>query len=282
MDEEYEYESLGANSTMAQNAIAGAFAGIGEHCLMYPVDSIKTRMQVLSASTTIRWSRTKLWRGVFSVVLGAGPAHALHFATFEHCKERFSASEGSQHLIAAGAAGACATLTHDAFMTPFDVIKQRMQLPNSTHRTIWECARTVCAKEGVKAFYISFPTTLSMSIPFQSVQFATYDYFQSVLNPSHIYNPKTHVAAGALAGIVASSITTPLDVIKTLLQTRGTSDDPRIRNASGFWDAAKIISERHGYRGFFRGFRPRVLTHMPSTAISWSVYEYFKSFLSTP
>lgn len=278
-------------------------------------------MQVLSASTTIRWSRTKLWRGVFSVVLGAGPAHALHFATFEHCKERFSTSEGSQHLIAAGAAGACATLTHDAFMTPFDgtwswkrvgkkerwgeeerererereknekrtdgesnlsVIKQRMQLPNSTHRTIWECARTVCAKEGVKAFYISFPTTLSMSIPFQSVQFATYDYFQSVLNPSHIYNPKTHVAAGALAGIVASSITTPLDVIKTLLQTRGTSDDPRIRNASGFWDAAKIISERHGYRGFFRGFRPRVLTHMPSTAISWSVYEYFKSFLSTP
>lgn len=44
MDEEYEYESLGANSTMAQNAIAGAFAGIGEHCLMYPVDSIKVKI----------------------------------------------------------------------------------------------------------------------------------------------------------------------------------------------------------------------------------------------
>lgn len=38
---EYDYESLGANSTASQNAIAGALAGIGEHCLMYPVDSIK-------------------------------------------------------------------------------------------------------------------------------------------------------------------------------------------------------------------------------------------------
>lgn len=40
-DIEYEYESLGANSTMTQNAIAGALAGIGEHCIMYPVDSIR-------------------------------------------------------------------------------------------------------------------------------------------------------------------------------------------------------------------------------------------------
>jgi solute carrier family 25 iron transporter 28/37 len=26
---------------MAQNALAGAMAGIGEHCIMYPVDSIR-------------------------------------------------------------------------------------------------------------------------------------------------------------------------------------------------------------------------------------------------
>lgn len=54
------------------------------------------------------------------MVLGAGPAHAFHFATFEYCKERFSTPGSSQHVIAAGAAGACATLIHDAFMTPFD------------------------------------------------------------------------------------------------------------------------------------------------------------------
>lgn len=46
MSEEYDYESLGSNSSMAQNALAGAFAGAAEHCAMYPVDSIKvSKMQ---------------------------------------------------------------------------------------------------------------------------------------------------------------------------------------------------------------------------------------------
>ncbi|KAG0167143.1 Fe(2+) transporter [Apophysomyces sp. BC1015] len=300
-DYEYEYESLGANSTMVQNAIAGALAGIGEHCIMYPIDSIKTRMQVLSSSSAhttnaIRstsrstWlnSHRHLWRGVYSVVMGAGPAHAVHFATYEFCKESFErqmstskqAPENIRHLIASGAAGACATFSHDVMMTPFDVIKQRMQLRDSTYRSVRECARKVYAAEGFKAFYISLPTTLYMSIPFQSIQFTTYEFFRSFLNPGGAYDPKSHVVAGALAGMVASSVTIPLDVIKTLLQTRGSSTDPRIRNASGFWDAAKIIGERYGYQGFFRGFKPRILTHMPSTAVSWTVYEYFKWFLS--
>ena len=155
-------------------------------------------------------------------------------------------------------------------------MKQRMQLRESTYKNVRECARTVFAKEGITAFYVSLPTTLAMSVPFQSIQFATYEYSRRWLNPTGQYDPKTHVVAGAIAGAFASSVTTPLDVCKTLLQTRGQSTDPRIRNASGLLDAMTIIKQRYGFRGFFRGYKPRVLTNMPSTAISWSVYEYFK------
>ncbi|CEJ01952.1 hypothetical protein G6F70_005626 [Rhizopus microsporus] len=303
-DIEYEYESLGANSTMTQNAIAGAMAGIGEHCIMYPVDSIRTRMQVLSVPelTTAITSRKQwikqgnLWKGVYSVIAGAGPAHAVHFATYEFCKERFNRSIAystevklpngdvltiPSHLIASAGAGAIATFSHDFLLTPFDVIKQRMQIQGIKYTSVRECAKTVYRTEGLKAFYISFPTTLSMSIPFQSVQFATYEYCRSKLDPAGTYSPKTHVIAGAVAGAVASSVTTPLDVIKTLLQTRGTSIDPEVRDVRGFRQAARLIYSRYGIKGFFRGFRPRVLTNMPSTAISWSVYEYFKWFLAS-
>ncbi|CAG8767515.1 5916_t:CDS:1, partial [Ambispora leptoticha] len=38
---EVEYEALPENSSIAVNLIAGALAGIGEHTIMYPVDSIK-------------------------------------------------------------------------------------------------------------------------------------------------------------------------------------------------------------------------------------------------
>ncbi|RCI06361.1 Fe(2+) transporter [Rhizopus stolonifer] len=287
---EYDYESLGNNSTMAQNAIAGALAGIGEHSIMYPVDSIRTRMQVLSVpklTLAIKDTPKKqlkkhrnLWRGVYSVIVGAGPAHAVHFATYEYCKEKFNVLmahnarvklphektiEVPNHLLVSAAAGAIATFSHDFLMTPFDVR---------------DCAKKVYRNEGLRAFYISFPTTLSMSIPFQSVQFATYDYFRSKLQSGGEYSPKVHMISGAVSGAVASSITTPLDVIKTLLQTRGSSQDLEIRNAKGFRDATNLIYGRHGISGFFRGYRPRILANMPSTAISWSVYEYFKWFLA--
>lgn len=42
-DNDYDYESLGDNTSMTQNALAGALAGIAEHCAMYPVDSIKVK-----------------------------------------------------------------------------------------------------------------------------------------------------------------------------------------------------------------------------------------------
>lgn len=82
-----------------------------------------------------------------------------------------------------------------------------MQLKDSVYRSVRECARTVYAKEGITAFYISLPTTLSMSIPFQSIQFSTYERCLSLLNPGGQYDPKSHVVAGAVAGVVASSIT---------------------------------------------------------------------------
>lgn len=41
-----------------------------------------------------------LWRGVSSVILGAGPAHAVHFGTYEAMKELIGANEVGTHWLA--------------------------------------------------------------------------------------------------------------------------------------------------------------------------------------
>ncbi|KAL1921857.1 uncharacterized protein VTP21DRAFT_10499 [Calcarisporiella thermophila] len=288
-----DYEALPETAPVYVHLMAGAAAGITEHVVMYPVDFLKTRMQILNPSPAAvytgisnAFSRitstegvTRLWRGVNSVILGAGPAHALYFATYEKCKDVFGGNREGYHPIATSVAGAIASIFHDAFMTPFDVIKQRMQLHGSTHPTIMACARSVYRVEGLRAFYISYPTTLSMSIPFQSIQFTTYEFFRKLLNPENKYDPWVHIVSGGLSGAVAAAATTPLDVVKTLLQTRGQATDPRIQNCSGFWQGAQLVYERNGPRGFFRGLQPRILAHMPSTALSWSVYEAAKYFI---
>jgi asparaginyl-tRNA synthetase len=188
-------------------------------------------------------------------------------------------------LIFAAVSGAAATIASDALMNPFDgkpqtvrlrlhrltlaVIKQRMQVHGSIYRSVAHCAKSVFQKEGFTAFYVSYPTTLCMTVPFTALQFTAYESISKSINPTGRYDPYTHCTAGGLAGGLAAGLTTPLDVIKTLLQTRGNATEPELRNVSGLWQAAAIIKRREGYRGFFRGLKPRIITTMPSTAICW-------------
>ena len=131
------------------------------------------------------------------------------------------------------------------------------------------------------AFYVSYPTTLLLSIPYQSVHFASYEAIKSFLNPSGKYDPKSHIVAGGMAGAAASLFTQPLDVIKTVLQTKGVSSEEIVRNASGFKDAFYLIYTKQGWTGFFRGLYPRLATQIPATAICWTTYEFMKMFLSS-
>ncbi|KAK5721597.1 Fe(2+) transporter [Elasticomyces elasticus] len=275
--------------------VAGAFAGIAEHSVMYPIDLLKTRMQVVNPTPAAIYSGLgnaiatisrvegylSLWRGLSSVIVGAGPAHAVYFATYEAVKQAMggNASVFGQ-LTYAATSGACATIASDAFMNPFDVIKQRMQVHGSTYRTIGECARSTFRNEGLRAFYVSYPTTLTMTVPFTALQFTAYESLSKMMQNQRKtgYDPLTHCTAGGLAGGFAAAATTPLDVVKTLLQTRGVSSDQEIRHARGLVSAASIIWRREGTKGFFRGMKARVVTAAPSTAICWSAYEVAKAY----
>jgi solute carrier family 25 iron transporter 28/37 len=76
------------------------------------------------------------------------------------------------------------------------------------------CARSVYRAEGLAAFYVSYPTTITMTVPFTAVQFSAYEFLKGVLNPDGGYSPMTHVTAGGIAGGIAAAVTTPLDVAK--------------------------------------------------------------------
>jgi len=290
-----EYESLPATSTVLTHMSAGAMAGMMEHCVMYPLDYVKTRMQSLSPSpggefrgvygTLTRMVKTegifRPVRGMSAVVFGAAPAHALYFSVYERIKELLvSRTTSHYNHLSYGMAGCIATLFHDAVMTPADVVKQRMQMYNSPYKSCRDCIWKTYRAEGFRAFYRSYMTQLTMNVPFQSIHFMIYEYMQEMTNPERRYNPKAHVISGALAGAVAASITTPLDVCKTLLNTQevgavSTMGQPHIK---GLPHAFRTVYRLGGIRGYFQGMSARVLYQMPSTAICWSVYEFFKYF----
>uniref|UniRef100_A0A6B2EFS0 Putative mitochondrial carrier protein mrs3/4 n=1 Tax=Phlebotomus kandelakii TaxID=1109342 RepID=A0A6B2EFS0_9DIPT len=281
-----DYEQLPTTSVFT-NMTAGAIAGVLEHCIMYPLDSVKTRMQSLSPVTkgsTIMSTMTTMIqkegifrpiRGMGAVVAGAGPAHAFYFATYEYCKTSLSKVTTHNQLNYITSASA-ATLIHDAISNPTEVIKQRLQMYNSPYNSVIQCMKSVYQAEGMRAFYRSYLTQLVMNLPYQAIHFSTYEFFQNVLNKDHRYNPPVHMLAGGAAGAAAAAFTTPLDVVKTLLNTQETG----VGTTKGMTDAVKKIYERAGALGFFKGLMPRVLYSMPATAICWSTYEFFKYVIS--
>ncbi|CAA0827480.1 Mitochondrial substrate carrier family protein [Striga hermonthica] len=299
-----------------QFMVAGSIAGSIEHMAMFPVDTLKTRMQAISSSPktpllNLRQSLSSimklqglsgLYRGITAMGLGAGPSHAIYFSVYESSK-KFLSSSGipNNSAVAHAASGVFATVSSDAFLTPMDVVKQRLQLEGSPYKGVGDCLRRVFTEEGINGFYASYRTTVLMNAPFTAVHFATYEAAKRGLSSSSSVSPESggddeetllvHVTAGAAAGGLAAAVTTPLDVVKTQLQCQMTNE----RNSwfrsimqgvcgcdrfssSSIMDMIRTIKKKDGYGGLMRGWIPRMLFHAPAAAICWSTYEGVKSF----
>ena len=158
-----------------------------------------------------------------------------------------------------------------------------MQMCCSPFSGCANAAITIYQTEGIKAFYRSYFTQLTMNVPFQASLVTTYMSIQRFLNPNNEYNPAIHFVAGALAGGVASTVTMPFDNCKTLLNTQeaGVLKKIEVSEINGLGGAAKSITRMVGFRGFFSGLTPRILYQAPSTAISWSIYELVKYYMKS-
>ncbi|XP_055346459.1 mitoferrin-2-like [Paramacrobiotus metropolitanus] len=286
-----DYEALPPSASTTAQMCAGAMAGIMEHCIMYPVDSVKTRMQSIRLAGVYRGTYDALIkmvttegvfrpvRGIQAVFVGAGPAHAMYFACYENMKIVLEKQLG-HGPTAHGIAGCTAAVLHDAVMNPAEVVKQRMQMFGSSYKSCMQCFARIWATEGPRAFYRSYLTQLTMNVPFQAIHFMVYEQMQDAMNPLRRYDPRSHVISGAVAGAVAAAITTPLDVCKTLLNTQELCVLKQDNTIRGLPQAMMAVYRCCGFRGYFQGLQARVIFQMPSTAISWSVYEFFKYIMS--
>ena len=112
--------------------------------------------------------------------------------------------------------------TGDAVQTPVDTVKQRLQMSGSPYRGVWDCVSQTIRAEGFGALYRSYATTLAMNVPFTAVHFTAYESSKIFLGTVDEAEEETffvQFTAGGFAGGLASAVTTPLDVVKTRMQT---------------------------------------------------------------
>ncbi|ESS70878.1 mitochondrial carrier protein [Trypanosoma cruzi Dm28c] len=259
--------------------VAGSVAGFVEHFAMFPFDTIKTRIQsgsspnITSALRQVFRSEplTHLYRGVFPILVSAVPSHGAYFGSYESAKRVFGEDSNASILISSS----CAAAAHDTIATPFDVVKQRMQMDNGRRFTSsLRCARYVFEENGLRVFFVSLPTTILMNVPHVATYWTVYEGFLAFLGGGRRDKENElaveYVAAALLAGTMASVVSSPLDVAKTHLQ---------LGNESRFLAVLRNIVLNRGVRGFFAGVSARIMHTASSGALMMITYEMTKKAL---
>ena len=159
--------------------------------------------------------------------------------------------------------GAIAGLAQSAFLAPVELVKIKMQIPESTYADTYECAKDLARKGGFNSLMRGFQSTVVRDVPSVSTYFVSFEficnYFKqrqhggAHVSPSdHDSLPMKHILiAGGVAGCLSWLITYPIDVVKTRFQA-----DSAYAN---YTDCMRKTYKSEGFLGFWRGLAPTLL-----------------------
>ncbi|XP_035008695.1 S-adenosylmethionine mitochondrial carrier protein isoform X2 [Hippoglossus stenolepis] len=244
--------------------VAGGCAGMCVDLTLFPLDTIKTRLQSQQGFYKAGGFRG-IYAGVPSAAVGSFPNAAAFFVTYEGTKSLLSAGGALAaphmapvtHMLAASLGEVVACLIR----VPTEVIKQRAQAsPSSTtHNILLGTLR----REGVRGLYRGFGSTVLRETLWSRRQGHTLYSWQAAV-------------CGAFAGAIAAFVTTPLDVAKTrIMLAKAGSTTARGNIPTVLYDVWKS----RGLTGLFAGTMPRMAFISVGGFIFLGAYEKFRRTL---
>uniref|UniRef100_A0A915P369 S-adenosylmethionine mitochondrial carrier protein n=1 Tax=Meloidogyne floridensis TaxID=298350 RepID=A0A915P369_9BILA len=187
--------------------IAGAAAGLAVDLSLYPLDTIKTRMQS-KVGFKASGGFGNIYKGIPAVALGSAPGSALFFISYSSCKEFLNTKMAvKQTPLTDAVSASIGEIFACIARVPTEIIKQRAQT-NPQKRPLQIFGELL--KEG----YFS---TLFREIPFSFIEFPLWEFLKQKRRKltNKECSPLESAACGSIAGLIAAGITTPLDVLKT-------------------------------------------------------------------
>eukprot|EP01080_Neovahlkampfia_damariscottae_P004227 gene4227-7564_t len=281
--------------------LAGASARCTAAIIMFPVDLIKTRLQFQRESNKMIRTVYKngfhafksilktegflaLYKGLPIRLIYITPAAAVSFTVYEQFKQAVTGDDTQNNLKNVAitlTAGFCARIFGTAIRTPFDMLKQQLQVENqinSEKKGLVYSIKLIKENIGYKGFLTGYQVTILRDAPFAAVYFTTYELMKNNMNESQnsSLKPFQHFISGAVAGAIATTCTISVDVVKTRLQTQSRLGT---KEYDGIIDAFKKIFKQEGIQGLTKGLGARLIYIMPASAMTFTFFEYFKKKL---
>ncbi|KAL9960670.1 hypothetical protein ACROYT_G034156 [Oculina patagonica] len=256
--------------------LAGGVAGTAVDVILFPFDTIKTRLQSAEGFAKAGGFRG-IYKGIASAASGSAPAAATFFCSYELTKNLLKPRTSSTmfpfvHMFAA-TVGEVVSL---AVRNPFEVVKQRAQA--YTHMNSLQALRFTLVQEGVLGLYRGYWNTLFREIPFALLQYPLWELFKSVWSweqGHQVYAWQSSIC-GAVSGGFAAAVTTPLDVAKTrvMLAPKGSP-----YTQASVTQVILIIKSQEGMSGLFSGVTMRTVWISLGGAVFFGFYEKAKNVL---
>jgi len=255
--------------------VSGSAAGTMVDITLFPLDTIKTRLQT-SLGFRAAGGFRGIFRGVSAAAAGSAPTGGLFFSTYETMKPLIhrnvygtSSKSGTgpiSHMLAA----ACAEVTACLARVPTEIVKQRMQV--GMHNSIKSCVKDIIATDGPRGIFRGYTTTVCREIPFSFIQFPVWEKLKQMVRDRHggDCSPFQGAACGALSGGFSASITTPFDLAKTRIML--VSDKAGVEYYGTISTLLKIRAEEGVWR-LFSGVVPRTAWMTIGGFVFFGAYE---------
>lgn len=170
---------------------------------------------------------------------------------------------------------------------PFDTVKVRLQTqPVGSHalyRSTWDCVRKTYIGEGPRGFYAGIGSPLLGQMWFRAGSFAIFHKVRSNVDASLTNDQCGYYQrlwlSGAITGFFISILETPIDVVKTKLQTTITKEkmDPHyVKPFNSTPSCIRFLLQNYGVSGFYQGFSATVYRNVPANACFFPVNEILK------
>ncbi|KAH8114846.1 mitochondrial carrier [Phellopilus nigrolimitatus] len=282
------------------NFTAGAIAGISEILTFYPLDVVKTRMQLERGKSTqglvgsfkkiiAEEGFGRLYRGLVPPLLLEAPKRATKFASNDFWGKTYMGWTGEKKMTQSLSVltGCSAGATESFVVVPFELVKIKLQDKNSAYAGPMEVVRSIIKSEGVLGLYAGMEATFWRHLWWNGGYFGSIYQVKALLPKSETPQGTllNNFVSGSVGGFIGTALNTPFDVVKSRIQgaEKVAGSVPKY---NWTYPALATILREEGPVALYKGFVPKVLRLAPGGGVLLLVVEFtltvFRKALGPP
>jgi solute carrier family 25, member 42 len=307
-----------------RNLLAGGMAGMSAKFVVAPLDRIKILYQVSS----VRFSLTALpavmerivqsegfgalWKGNMATMVRVFPYSGIQFMTYDRCKGLFlrshSGSEAKMGLtpLESLMAGMVAGSTSVLCTYPLDLTRAQLAVLKKQNNRLTDKRFMCVLRENYQqrgfmgGLWRGITPTIIGILPYSGIAFTLNEQAKREIlyQTGRDLTTIERMICGALAGLIAQTLTYPIEVTRRRMQTVGLAGETAFSSLGGAPEAVRVSSIvdprppsmlatvrdlylEQGVRGFFKGVTLNWIKGPLAFSISFTSYDMIqKTFLS--